>query len=637
MKTPSKAVILAAGFGVRLMPLTRHTPKALLPLWGKPMLAWTLEMLERWGVRSVLINLHHAPAPILDFLRSRAATRLRIDLSFEPGILGTGGALPKAEWFLDQECFWIINGDVVADVNPAALIDVYRKTRPLAAVWLNDQWGPRTVQMANRFVSDFRSATPGGPHTYTFCGLHLASRRLLDFTPPGECSSIIDAYARAMQKGHRIAGACPRNAFWADIGTPADYLEAHRRTFEAARRHQPGGLFLPRRYSTRSHTWASLGHHVRVEPGSRIFASVVHDDVLIRGRARLDHAIVAEGVTVDGRVNGMALRADSSGSPALISALERMEWAPHETTLMPLAPRGSARVFTRIRRGQSTAIVIEYSMERPENALYVQNAAFLQTLGIRVPGVLLNMPDRHLTVMEDAGDRSLRDRIAGRSPARIARTYETVIRAIMPLHQDGARLARKKHLPLCEPFCRKLYRWERDLFAVHFLADHLHLPDRIIRDTVRDLEGVATTLLHEPPVLIHRDLQSSNILFPHETPVFIDFQGMRLGPALYDLASLLCDPYVSLPAPLQCQLLAFYGATWPSCPDNLAERFWAAAIERLCQAIGAFARMSHARETAGFADHIRPALKMLDRALYRVDDMASMKGVVSQILNQEGA
>ena len=643
---PSKAIVLAAGLGTRLIPLSRQTPKTLMPLWGKPLLASTLDGLERWGVREVLVNLHHAPGLVLDFVRSRQPTGLRIHLSFEPEILGTGGALRKAEWFLDDDCFWIINGDIVVDVDPIPFVRLYRQMRPMAVLWLHDTEGPRTVDMADHIISSFHSPAPGSRSTYTFCGLHLASRRILSFIPPNTCSSIIDAYARSMNRGNRVAGLCPRRSFWADIGTAAGYLDAHRRTFEAARSQQPGSGFLPRHYfrtlaalkrhGVTTRGWVSVGRNVRMARGSQVRDSVIWDGAALGRGTVLDQAIVGDAATVTGHLRGIALRADRSDSPSLLLALERIGWPPGETTAMPLAPRGSARTFTRIRKRTSSAIVIEYSLERPENGLYVQNAKFLRRLGVRVPRILLDLPDDRIVVTEDAGNCSLGDRIAGKTGPDIVAVYESVIKALAPLYRAGKRLAAREGLTLCEPFSDNLYRWERELFASHYLKGRLRLSAPVIRGAMLDLKRVARALQDEPQVLIHRDLQSSNILFCRREPVFIDFQSMRIGPQLYDLASLVCDPYVCLPEPVQFGILALCGNACQGRTNGFTRRFWTAAVERLIQALGAFARMGRNPETADFARHIRPTLKMLDRALQYVDDLPHLRRIVDGALAQRG-
>ena len=118
MKRPRKAIILAAGLATRLQPLSHHIPKCLFPLFNKPLLDHTLDQLADWGVGEVLINLHHVPGPILDHIRARNRTTPRITFSYEPAILGTGGALRQVTWFAGTEPVWMINGDIAFDVSP---------------------------------------------------------------------------------------------------------------------------------------------------------------------------------------------------------------------------------------------------------------------------------------------------------------------------------------------------------------------------------------------------------------------------------------------------------------------------------------------------------------------------------------
>ena len=116
--------------------------------------------------------------------------------------------------------------------------------------------------------------------------------------------------------------------------------------------------------------------------------------------------------------------------------------------------------------------------------------------------------------------------------------------------------------------------------------------------------------------------------------VFIDFQGMRLGPAAYDLASLLCDPYVQLPPRLQARLLDYY-AGLDKKHDKVVEIFWSAAVQRLAQALGAFGRLSATPETGGFARHIRPGLVMMQRALDHVGGLPHLRALIRKLLVTE--
>jgi aminoglycoside/choline kinase family phosphotransferase len=153
----------------------------------------------------------------------------------------------------------------------------------------------------------------------------------------------------------------------------------------------------------------------------------------------------------------------------------------------------------------------------------------------------------------------------------------------------------------------------------------------------RELAGLIPRLLAEPRVLVHRDLQSTNVLFRRGAPCLIDFQGMRFGPAAYDLASLLCDPYVSLAAPVMRELLAYYGQLTGVSTARLEPAFWLAAVQRLVQALGAYARLGAGEGTARFAAHIVPGLRMLCRALDNGPDLPGLRRAVNDLMREEEA
>jgi len=212
MKPPRKAVILAAGYGERLLPLTLLRPKPLVPVWGTPVLRHAIEMLQRWGVRDVVVNAHYHAGALLDYLRRNPVAGIRVSLSFEPEILGTGGPLVHARWFLDDEPFWMMNADILADVPPAPFLEAFTRRGAIAALWLHPSCGPRTVEVSRGAVTHFRSSHPGSPGTCTFCGLHLVSPRLLSHMPPGGFASIIEAYERAIRAGECVAGVVTPSA-----------------------------------------------------------------------------------------------------------------------------------------------------------------------------------------------------------------------------------------------------------------------------------------------------------------------------------------------------------------------------------------------------------------------------------------
>ena len=635
MKRPERALVLAAGFGTRLQPLTLLRPKPLVPVWGRPILRHVLELLRDWGVEEAVINLHHGAGAILNHIRLDPVPGIRCSFSFEPDILGTGGALRKAAWMATGAGpFWIMNADVLGDLSPVPLLRAFESHHAIAALWLDAARGPRTVEMSAGLIRNFRSAAPRNAGTFTFCGLQLVSPRLLRYLPETPFSTLIDAYDAAMRGGERVAGVAVPSSYWSDIGTPDDYRSAHRETKEAADRHKPGARFVAGGVARRPSGLAgfvSLGRHCNVAKGAQVCDSVLWDGVTLKASARVTNAIVADGVTVSGTVSHMAMRADTLGDPLVARVLRSLGWPAAATTVIPLPPRGSARTFTRLRRGRESAVLVRYSAERTENALYAGHARFLLKHGLRVPRVLLDDPDSQVCVLEDVGEYSLQDAVPALSPRRCEALYREAMVDVVALHDRATRAARRAHLTLCPPFTRHLYEWEQNLFCEQFLARHAGITPNVERAIRSELRQLIRPLLRVPQTLVHRDLQSSNILLDGRRPVLIDFQGMRFGAAAYDLASLLCDPYVRLPMPLRETLLACYATHAPSAGAVL-DTFWIAAAERLVQALGAFGRLGALPGTRHFLRHIPAATVELRRALERARPMPALRETLDACL-----
>ncbi len=623
MNAPRKAVVLCAGLGTRLRPLTAFCPKPLLPLWGEPLLDYTLDLLARWGVQAAYLNLHHAPARLRAYAAARGDRLPTLTLGYERTILGTGGTLRRAAAFLGGEPFWMVNGDIAADLEPDPLLAAFAARRALAALWLDATQGPRTVETGPEGdIATFRSAAPGTPGTCTFCGLQLLDPAILRYIPRG-FSSIVSAYERAQADGHGVLGVTVPGAFWADLGTPEGYLGVHRAALAAALSGLPGGRFCPPAARARQTALGLAGVTVRgfaaVAPGVRLPAGVmVEDSVLGQGvrasrGARFRQAIVADGLRLGGAVEGLAVRGDRADDTVVNLALDHLGWHGRTTAIQPLPARGSARRFVRLHHGRATLLLMHYSAERAENALFAGHTRFLAGLGLRVPALVADLAPEPVLLLEDLGTRDLLAQVTA-EPAAARQLYRRVLHAVALLHARGRPAAEAAGLKLCAPFDANLYRWEHDLFEEHFLCNHLRLEPARRRPILDVLRRAADRLLPLPAVLLHRDLQSTNVILTRSAPAFIDYQGLRLGPAAYDLASLLADPYVSLPEPIQLALLRDHARANAIDPAELEEHFWWAAVQRLAQALGAYGRLRAQPATAHFARHIAPGLAMLRRA-----------------------
>ncbi len=642
MKTPRKAFILAAGLGTRLRPLTDHTPKPLLPLWGIPLIFHTMDLLKKWGVLEVLVNLHHGADAIFNTLRTRGPEGMQLSFSFEPEILGTGGALRKAQWFFEDAPFWMLNADIAIDLSPAPLMNDFQRHHPLATLWMHAENGPRTVEVSpDGRILNFRSPTPRTPGTFTFCGLQLLSPEIFEYLPPQGFSTIVTAYQKAMQAGQTVRGVAMAGTFWADAGTPQDYLDTHARVLEAYCTHSAGrrlmSIPMHRRMASLEKTgvhiegFASVAEHVRIGTGCHLKDTVIRDHAVVRPNSRIESAIIGAKACVKNMSHQMALCADHIAAPAVQKAITAMNWPHADTTVTPMAPRGSARQFFRLACARRSSMLVAYSMERPENARFAGHARFLASRGIAAPAILHDNPDEHWTVMEDLGDTALLDLAQNATLRQRYQHYHRVLPLVVRLHQCTGSVVNRARIRLEEPFSSALYQWEHHLFATHFLNGLLKWKARRITLLLDLCHVLPAKLAGQPRVLVHRDLQSTNILFPRRGPVLIDFQGMRLGPAAYDVASLLCDPYIAMQQDTLQQLLGDYAKLAGVPEDGLRAIFPYAAAQRLIQALGAFGRLGAQPATRRFIHHIPAGLDMLLRVIEPVAALGDLHSAMAGV------
>ena len=517
-----KAIVLAAGHGTRLRPFTCATPKPLMPVWGEPMLGRIVSMLRGWGVDDFAFNshcLHEQVKAWVDGYRRAAAAngdKVKLKVSYEPEILGTGGVLnPLREW-IGGEPFFLVNGDIVVENAPNPADDARGFGSPaVIGCALVSESGPRTIEVEPEscFVTNWRSQDAGVDGTYTFCGITVLKPNILDFVKPDGFSSIVTAFEDAMMRGRFVKAVKSGDMLWTDAGTISAYIDLNR------------------------------------DGDDNAFADIPQVKAAL------------EAVGSDGRVEF-------------------------------LGARGSERVFFRCDKG----IVILYDDgNRDENGLYAGHARYLKSKGVPVPDVLADLASLKTLVLSDAGsDRKM-------SLEDYVKVVETLVR-FNALGEDPAL----DELNLLPGFDDETWAWERGLFAKHCLGTQFmrEMPEA----AKRELEGVAAVLEKEPKALVHRDFQSTNVLWKGDSMAFIDFQGMRLGPAAYDLASLLYDPYVSLTDGERRALAALYAKK--SGRSDIVKVLPMAAVQRLVQCLGAYGRLASVGQPQ-FGKWVLPALQNL--------------------------
>jgi aminoglycoside/choline kinase family phosphotransferase len=281
----------------------------------------------------------------------------------------------------------------------------------------------------------------------------------------------------------------------------------------------------------------------------------------------------------------------------------------------PLEGRGSDRAFFRIRwNRKDTAILVHYDPKRVENTYYAAIAEFLRENDIPTPRLIRHAPAACLILMEDLGDTDLWS------------LRKTSWENRRPLYQKTLAIARRIHsLPekgfpssrvrLMESFGPDLYRWERDYFREHFVRNFcgIELEASLERQLESELSALGERLSGSMRCLVHRDLQSQNVMIRDGEPFLIDFQGMRFGSPFYDLGSLLCDPYVNISGSERDKLLSYYyGLTkWDYDWAAFREAFWEASAQRLMQALGAYGFLGFKKGLKAYLEHIPSGLHNL--------------------------
>lgn len=243
-------MILAAGRGRRLRPLTDTVPKALIEVGGRPMIEFPLRMLAAAGVERIVVNLHHLGEQVREALGNGERYGVRIEYSPEEPILDTGGALVRARRLLGGDPFFLVNCDILIDPNLSELWALHATRSAVATLVLRtdpdaERYGAIDIDTSGqirRFLGKPQRAE-GPLERHMFCGVHVISPRLFEFMPTGGTFSITrDIYPRAHGAGALLLGY-RYGGYWKDLGTP-ERLEEARRDL-AAGRFQPSYLKRP--------------------------------------------------------------------------------------------------------------------------------------------------------------------------------------------------------------------------------------------------------------------------------------------------------------------------------------------------------------------------------------------------------
>ncbi|MGE5299841.1 MAG: phosphotransferase [Acidobacteriota bacterium] len=628
-----RAFILAAGLGERLRPITDHLPKPLLPILGRPVIERVIERIAAVPLKRIGINLHYKPEMIREWVGTFDHSG-DIELFYEEAILGTGGALKNAEGFLQGDAFIVHNSDILSDISLGALVEGHLSEGNCVTLAVHDHHTFNNVWIDEagrlRFVGNAGTENKW-LRNVAFTGIAVYSPEFITLLPTGN-SSIVDIWLKAVSSGLKVGTVDFSGCRWEDIGTPAAFSSY---IFNLLK-EEGETIFAHNSVDCRG---VQLGANAVIEKGS-----ILEKGAWLRNCILLPGARAKKGEHIENAIVGPDYRIGLQEQPSIPASLHSgmitdvMGDSLCDITMTLIGTGGSDRKYYRIRDRQKTAVLMECPKTDPDYQRHVIYTLFFRRYSVPVPALLGSdsanpkpgsfMSGSVYALFEDLGDISLYSWMKCNKKSRSAEAlYKRVLDILIGLHTVVTKNVSECPLLQSRVFDYSHLRWETDYFVERFAAG---LKGAQISDT-GFLEGEFDRLARKVDsfgkTVVHRDFQSQNIMVMNgDTPRVIDYQGARMGPPAYDLASFLWDPYSPLDDGLRTALLDYYiggvkghyGSTF----DEAAFRqtILPCRLQRHMQALGAYGFLSKVKGIAHFLKHVPQALRYLKDEAEEVKD-----------------
>jgi NDP-sugar pyrophosphorylase family protein len=283
-----KAMILAAGFGTRLFPLTIDRTKPAIPFLGKPLVGYVAEYVAKYGFTEVIVNLHHQPESVKEALGNGDKFGVKIEYTLEsPDILGTAGALDNARKLLEDDTFLIVNGKIITDIDITAALETHKKSGAMATMILKENANFEKfteVFVQNGEVKGFASGFPiENPKSHLqvplmFTGIHILEPEVFKYIPRGIYSDIVPTfYLPAIANSEKIAAHTCNNK-WFELSTIPRYLDISLAMMNGEK--------------------VCEGENCIIDKTATVADSILWDNVTIEANAKLNRVIIADGVTI---------------------------------------------------------------------------------------------------------------------------------------------------------------------------------------------------------------------------------------------------------------------------------------------------------------------------------------------------
>ena len=308
-----KAMILAAGFGTRLFPLTIDRTKPAIPFLGRPLVGYVAEYLAGFGISEIVVNLHHQPDSVIAALGDGTEYGVKINYTREePNILGTGGAIENArQYFDDGEAFLVVNGKLITDIDISAVIAGHRASNALATMVLKPntkrekftivetedglikRFGPHAKPLTE---DDIRDPLNIPPTPLMFTGIHILEPVVFDYIPKGGVfSDIVSSfYVPAMNSGMPI-NAFVTDANWFELSTIPRYLDISLAMMNGRSTHFGDNCSIAKSATVRD---SILWDNVTIGEGADLYRTIIADGVSIGANESFENAAIVRAEMV---------------------------------------------------------------------------------------------------------------------------------------------------------------------------------------------------------------------------------------------------------------------------------------------------------------------------------------------------
>jgi aminoglycoside/choline kinase family phosphotransferase len=534
----------------------------------------------------------------------------KIDLFHEDDVLGTGGAIKNAEGLLNQGPFLVHNSDVLSNIDLDKVLEHHRRSENLVTLAVHDytKFNSLVIDSKGCLIKVDRKSS-GKLMAYT--GVAVYEPEFLKYVPDG-ASHVVDAWMTAINDGHHIGTLDVSGSYWSDIGTADSYAAS---VFHALR-HE--------------------GETVYIHPAVQGCGDIDYKgNVVIEDRCSFSDPVTLQNcIVLPGTRAGMIRE-----SPLHVNCIIGTEFTIplYETEICQLSgpdkrqligTGGSDRKYYRIKKDSRSVVLMQSINDDPDFMRHLEYTKFFRSHDIPVPELKSADLEQMQAVFEDAGDISLYSFFkCRRTKQEIEGMYKRVLDMAAGIH--CIKKTQVRECPLLEDrvFDKEYFRWETDYFLSQFVQGIKNIEVEHIQALENELERIADYADSIPKTVIHRDFQSQNILVMKGRELrVIDFQGARIGPPGYDIASILWDPYFHLDDVMRDNLLKYYlSAMIHNQCENFSEKTFIdtlvnCRLQRHMQALGAYGFLSRVKGKNYFQKFIPEGIRLLKEDILLTGD-----------------